>query len=112
MICRDFTMAERSPILSAKNDGRQIGYIEGNDVFDLLGRRRASSNGRTGNLYALDSGKIIGHVSLQGKFVGVSWIAAELFPIFDDDIHKEAVRREGYLHGSGVAGNINKPRDD
>jgi len=104
-------MPERSPILSAKNDGRQIGYIEGNEVFDLLGRRRASSNGRTGNLCALDSGKIIGHVSLQGKFVGMSWIADELFSISDGDTHKEAVRREGFLHGPGVAGDIFKPRD-
>src|ERR1700689_5299569 len=111
MICRDFTMAERSPILSAKNDGRQIGYIEGNEVFDLLGRRRASSNGRTGNLCALDSGKIIGHVSLQGKFVGVSWIADELFSISDGDTHKDAVRKEGFLHRPGVAGDIFKPRD-
>jgi hypothetical protein len=104
-------MPERSPILSAKNDGRQIGFIEGNEVFDLLGRRRASSNGRTGNLCALDSGKIIGHVSLQGNFVGVSWIADELFSISDGDTHKEAVRKEGYLHRPGVAGDIIKPRD-
>jgi hypothetical protein len=111
MICWDHIMAKRSPILSAKNDGRQIGYIEGNEVFDLLGRRRASSNGRTGNLCALDSGKIIGHVSLQGNFVGVSWIADELFSISDGDTHKDAVRREGYLQGLGVAGDIFKPRD-
>src|ERR1700677_3958570 len=111
MIYWDHIMAKRSPILSAKNDGRQIGYIEGNEVFDLLGRRRASSNGRTGNLCALDSGKIIGHVSLQGNFVGVSWIADELFSISDGDTHKGAVRREHYLQGLGVAGDISKSRD-
>ena len=104
-------MAERSPILSAKNGSREIGYTEGNEAFDLLGRRRASYNGRTGNLCALNSGRIIGHVSLQGNFVGVSWIADELFSISDGDTHKDAVRREGYLQGLGVAGDIFKPRD-
>jgi hypothetical protein len=94
-------MAERSPILSAKNGSREIGYTEGNEAFDLLGRRRASYNGRTGNLRALNSGRTIGHVSLQGNFVGVSWIADELFSISDGDTHKDA----------GVAGDIFKSRD-
>jgi len=41
----------------------------------------------------------------------VSWIADELFSISDGDTHKDAVRREGYLQGLGVAGDIFKPRD-
>ena len=72
-------MAERFPIFTAKGDGRQIGYIEGNEAFDLLGRRRCSYNENSGNLCD-DTGQIVGHVSLKGKFVGASWIADELFP--------------------------------
>ena len=72
-------VAERSPIFSAKNGSRQIGYIEGNEAFDLLGRWRCRFNEKTGNLCD-PNGKIVGHLSLERKFVGVSWIADELFP--------------------------------
>ena len=50
-------MAEHSPIFSAKEDGKQIGYIEGNEAFDLLGKQRCSYNAGTGNLSDLNSGK-------------------------------------------------------
>ena len=76
-------MAERSPIFSAKTDNQKIGYVEGNDAFDLLGNRRCNYSLNTGNLLELDSGKIVGHVSLAGYFVGASWIANELFPQSD-----------------------------
>jgi hypothetical protein len=72
-------MAERSPIFSTKGDRPQIGYIEGNEAFDLFGRQRCSYSAATGNLCDFDSGKIVGHVSLEGNFVGASWIADELF---------------------------------
>jgi hypothetical protein len=34
----------------------------------------------TGNLSDLAAGKIVGHLSLDGRFVGLSSLAAELFP--------------------------------
>jgi hypothetical protein len=33
---------------------------------------------------AFDSGKIVGHVSLAGNFIGLSWLADELFPHLND----------------------------
>jgi hypothetical protein len=72
-------MAERRPIFVNKGSLSPIAYIEGNEAFDLSGRRRCIYNAETGNLYEFDTEKIIGHVSLQGIFVGTSWIAAELF---------------------------------
>jgi hypothetical protein len=73
-------MAERSPIFSAKNNNQKIGYIEGGEAFDLLGNKRCNYSPNTGNLLDLDRGRIIGHVSLAGYFIGASWIANELFP--------------------------------
>ena len=73
-------MAECRPILSGKIDHQKIGYIEGTAAFDSLGNRRCKYNPSTGNLLELDSGRTIGHVSLAGYFVGLSWIAEELFP--------------------------------
>jgi hypothetical protein len=72
-------MAERRLIFSAKGNRAQIGYIEGNEVFDLSGRRRGHYTGATGNVCDSSSGTIVGHVSLEGKFVGATWIADELF---------------------------------
>jgi hypothetical protein len=89
-------MAERSPIFSAKRDSHRIGYIEGSEAFDLSGRRRCSYNEKTGNLYDPNSKKIIGHVSLEGKFVGASWIADELFPRSDGDT--QILGTEGYVN--------------
>jgi hypothetical protein len=45
-------MAERRLIFNAK--GFQLGYVEGNAVFDLNGRRRCSYTGATGNLGDFD----------------------------------------------------------
>ena len=72
-------MAERKPIFVNKGSLTQIAYIDGNEAFDLSGIRRCIYNAETGNLYEFDTEKIIGHVSLQGIFVGASWIATELF---------------------------------
>jgi hypothetical protein len=72
-------MAERSPIFSTKSDGPQIGYVEGNEAFDMFGRKRCNYSAATGNLSDPDSGKIVGHLSLAGKFVGSTWIADKLF---------------------------------
>ena len=73
-------MAERSPIFTAKIDNQRIGYIEDAAAFDLLGNKRCNYNPNTGNLLELESGRTIGHISLAGHFVGVSWIADDLFP--------------------------------
>jgi hypothetical protein len=70
-------MAERRLIFNTK--GFQLGYIEGNAVFDLSGRRRCSYTAATGNLGDFDSGKILGHISLDGTFVGASWLSEDLF---------------------------------
>ena len=74
-------MGERNPIFGK---GRtQIGYVEGGEAFDLSGRKRCNYSKETGNLFD-DSRKTVGHVSLAGKFVGVSSIADKLFPKFDN----------------------------
>jgi hypothetical protein len=70
-------MAERRLIYNSK--GVQLGYIEASAAFDLSGKERCSYTGATGNLSDSNSGKIIGHISLDGTFVGVSWISDQLF---------------------------------
>src|SRR5262249_36906907 len=44
------------------------------------GHKRCNYNPNTGNLHDLDSGRIVGHLSLAGRFVGLSYVADELFP--------------------------------
>jgi len=70
-------MSDRSLIFNAK--GVQIGYIEADRAFDLTGRERCTHARATGNLSELHSEKIVGHVSLDGTFAGLSWISEELF---------------------------------
>lgn len=70
-------MSDRSLIFNAK--GAQIGYIEGDRAFDLTGRKRCNYARATGNLSELNGKKIVGHISLDGTFVGLSWISDELF---------------------------------
>ena len=89
-------MADRNAIFGAKEGRRQIGFVEGNDAFDLSGRRRATFNAKTGNLYDLDSGRVIGYISFQGKFVGVPVLADGLFAVSDDNSHEETPRKEDY----------------
>ncbi len=80
-------MAERSLIFNA--NGVQLGYIEGNTAFDLTGRERCNYAGATGNLCDSNNGKIIGHISLDGVFVGASWIADELFGKPSGEVHAD-----------------------
>ena len=70
-------MLGRTLIFNTK--GLQLGYIEGNAAFDLSGTQRCSYTGATGNLSDLNNGKVVGYVSLDGTFVGASWVSDELF---------------------------------
>jgi hypothetical protein len=70
-------MAERRLIYNAK--GVQLGYLEDNVAFDLSGRQRCTYNGASGNLFDSNSERVIGHISLDGTFVGASWISDDLF---------------------------------
>ena len=70
-------MSDRSLIFNAK--GAQIGYIEADRAFDHTGRERCKYARETGNLSELNSDKVVGHLSLVGTFVGLSWISEELF---------------------------------
>jgi hypothetical protein len=70
-------MSDRSLIFNTK--GTQIGYIEGDRAFDLTGRERCNYARTTGNLSELNGKKIVGYISLDGTFVGLSWISEELF---------------------------------
>lgn len=70
-------MAERRSIYNAK--GVQLGYLEDNVAFDLSGRQRCNYNGASGNLFDSNSERVIGHISLDGTFVGASWISDDLF---------------------------------
>jgi hypothetical protein len=72
-------MTERRLILSPKSGHRPIGYVEGDGAFDLSGRRHSRYNADTGNLHDLETGRIVGHVSLEGRFAGSSWEAKRLF---------------------------------
>ena len=72
-----YQMAERRLIYNAK--GVQLGYLEGDVAFDLSGRQRCNYNGASGNLFDSSSERAIGHISLDGTFVGPSWISDDLF---------------------------------
>jgi hypothetical protein len=70
----------KRPIFRIGRPNERIGYIDGGNAYDLAGRLRCNYSEASGNLFStLDTGKIIGHVSLEGYFVGPSWIADELF---------------------------------
>jgi hypothetical protein len=94
-------MEERISIFSAIGDGRRIGYIEGAEAFNLSGQRRCRYDERTGNLRDLGNREIVGHVSLEGRFVGLSWQADTLFRQFDGDVDRAVLQEEGPLNGTG-----------
>ena len=95
-------MAERRLIFNTK--GFQLGYIEGNAVFDLSGRRRCSYTGATGNLGDFDSGKILGHISLDGTFVGASWLSEDLFGKPRGEAHPDRLVKVQGAHNRKVRG--------
>ena len=78
-------MSDRSLIFNAK--GAQLGYIEADRAFDLTGRERCRYARATGNLSELNSEKIVGYVSLDGTFAGLSWISDELFGKPSGEVH-------------------------
>jgi hypothetical protein len=78
-------MSDRSLIFNAK--GAQLGYIEADRAFDLSGRERCKYARATGNLSELNSEKIVGYVSLDRTFVGLSWISDELFGKPSGEVH-------------------------
>jgi hypothetical protein len=80
-------MSDRSLIFNAK--GAQIGYVEGSRAFDLRGRVRCNYARATGNLTDLNGEKIVGYVSLDGTFVGLSWISDELFGKPSGEVHPD-----------------------
>jgi hypothetical protein len=80
-------MSDRSLIFNAR--GAQIGYIEGDRAFDLTGRERCNYARATGNLWDLNGEKIVGHISLDGTFVGLSWISDELFGKPSGEVHPD-----------------------
>ena len=73
-------MTERRPIFASRDTSQTIGYFDSEGAYDLSGRLRCRYSEVTGNLSDPETGKIVGHLSLEGKFVGLSWLAAELFP--------------------------------
>jgi hypothetical protein len=84
---KGFGMSDRSLIFNAK--GAQIGYVEGSRAFDLRGRERCNYARATGNLTDLNGEKIVGYVSLDGTFVGLSWISVELFGKPSGEVHPD-----------------------
>ncbi len=73
-------MSTRRPIFSTRRSNEKIGYIDGENAYDLAGNICCRYSEASGNLTATGTGKVIGHISLEGFFVGLSWIADELFP--------------------------------
>ena len=72
-------MSTRRPIFSRRRSNETIGYINGDNAYDLAGKLRCRYDEASGNLLDLATGKVIGHISLESYFVGLSWIADELF---------------------------------
>jgi hypothetical protein len=104
----------RRSIFSARADGARIGYIEGDEAFNVSGQRRCRYDGQTGNLRDLRSGEIVGHVSLDGRFVGLSWRADRLFRQFDNDLDDAVRQQEGSPKGGSEkpAGQVLAPAED
>jgi hypothetical protein len=73
-------LSTRRPIFSTIRSNEKIGYIDGDNAYDLAGNICCRYSEASGNLTATGTGKVIGHISLEGFFVGLSWIADELFP--------------------------------
>jgi hypothetical protein len=73
-------LTTRRPIFASGDISQTIGYFDGEGAYDLSGNLRCRYNEVTGNLSDPATGKIVGHISLEGRFVGLSWLAAELFP--------------------------------
>jgi hypothetical protein len=95
-------MAERIAICSAKRDNRILGYIEGSEAFDLSGRRRADYNPNTGLLYGLLDGGVVGYLTFDSKFAGLSTLADEMFP----KTHKVTPHQspEDYVNNLSIVG--------
>ena len=71
--------ASISDARSSSGINEKIGYIDGDNAYDLAGKLCCRYEEASGNLLDLDTGKVIGHISLEGYFVGLSWIADDLF---------------------------------
>ena len=73
-------LTTKRPIFASKDPTKKIDYLDGGSAYDLSDRLRCNYSEDTGNLSDPATAKIVGHVSLDGKFIGLSWLAAELFP--------------------------------
>lgn len=100
-------MSDRGLIFNAK--GAQIGYIEADRAFDLTGRERCKYARATGNLFELNGENIIGHVSLAGTFVGLTWISDELFGKPSNEVHPGIVVRKQRPRYSPKKANLQRP---
>ncbi len=106
-------MAARRSIFSAGGDRKPIGYIEGTEACNVSGQRCCRYDEQTGNLRDLRNGEIVGHVSLEGRFVGLSWRADRLFRQCDDDLAGAVPQQEGSPNGGGEpAGQVLAPAED
>jgi len=72
-------LSTRRPIFSTRRPN-EIGHLDGDNAYDLAGKLCCRYEEASGNLLDLDTRKVIGHISLEGYFVGLSWIADKLFP--------------------------------
>jgi len=74
-------------VLIFNTNGAQIGYIEGDRAFDLTGRERCKYARATGNLCELNGEKVVGHISLDGTFIGLAWMSDLLFGKSNGEVH-------------------------
>jgi hypothetical protein len=79
-VAMEQAVSTRRPIFASRGADQTIGYLEGGRAYDLSDRLRCDYNEATGNLSDLVTGRIVGHVSMDSRVVGVSWLVAELFP--------------------------------
>jgi hypothetical protein len=100
-------MVERTLIFNA--EGFRLGYIEGCAAFDLNGTQRCSYAGATGILCDLKNGNIVGHVSLDGTFVGASWVSDELFGKPNGDVETDHLARMRSAHRDSRKASVYRP---
>jgi hypothetical protein len=102
-------MPDRSLIFNAK--GLQIGYVEDNRAFDLAGRERGKYARATSTLTDLHGKKIVGYISLDGTFVGLSWVSDELFGRPTGEVHPDsALARKQRLQQRPKKVNMQQPQ--
>jgi hypothetical protein len=93
-------LTTRRSIFASSGSGQTIGYLDGGRAYDLLDRPRCEYNEATGNLRDSSTGKVVGHVTLDGRFVRVPWLADEVLPVPAVDAAQTAATPSDQVEGA------------